>query len=51
MTDHRKFYIDGKWVSPLKCNDFAVVNPATEEPIASIVARQRGRCRSGRKRG
>ena len=36
MTDHRKFYIDGKWVSPLKCNDFAVVNPATEEPIASI---------------
>lgn len=36
MTDHREFYIDGKWVSPLKCSDFAVVNPATEEPVASI---------------
>ena len=36
MTDYRKFYIDGKWVSPLKCSDFAVVNPATEEPITSI---------------
>src|SRR5215471_13462958 len=36
MTDHREFYIDGKWVSPLKRSDFAVVNPATEEPIASI---------------
>ena len=36
MTDHREFYIDGKWVSPLKCSDFVVVNPATEEPVASI---------------
>ena len=36
MTDHREFYIDGKWVSPLKRGDFAVVNPATEEPVASI---------------
>ena len=36
MTDHREFYIDGKWVSPLKRSDFAVVNPATEEPVASI---------------
>ncbi|MGC2474782.1 MAG: aldehyde dehydrogenase family protein [Candidatus Sulfotelmatobacter sp.] len=36
MTEHRKFYIDGKWVSPLKCNDFVLVNPATEEPITSI---------------
>src|SRR5579872_777027 len=36
MTDYRKFYIDGKWVSPLQFNDFAVVNPATEETITSI---------------
>jgi aldehyde dehydrogenase (NAD+) len=36
MTDHRRFYIDGKWVDPLRCSDFAVVNPATEEPISSI---------------
>jgi aldehyde dehydrogenase (NAD+) len=36
MTDYRKFYIDAKWATPLNCSDFAVVNPATEEPIASI---------------
>ena len=36
MSDHRKFYIDGKWVTPAKANDFAVVNPATEEQIATI---------------
>lgn len=36
MTDHRKFYIDGKWVDPLKCSDFSVVNPTTEEHISSI---------------
>src|SRR5579864_1600351 len=36
MTDHRKFYIDGKWISPAESNDFVVVNPATEEPLATI---------------
>ncbi len=36
MTDDRKFYIDGKWVSPTESNDFVVVNPATEEPLATI---------------
>ena len=36
MSDYRKFYIDGKWVDPAKAHDFRVINPATEEPIATI---------------
>jgi aldehyde dehydrogenase (NAD+) len=36
MKDCRYFYIDGKWVSPAKPSDFIVVNPATEQPIATI---------------
>ena len=36
MKDCRQFYIDGKWVSPVKDHDFKVINPATEEAIATI---------------
>jgi len=36
MRDCRQFYIDGKWVDPTGARDFAVINPATEEPIATI---------------
>jgi aldehyde dehydrogenase (NAD+) len=36
MKDCRKFYIDGKWVDPAKAHDFSVIDPATEEPIATI---------------
>jgi aldehyde dehydrogenase (NAD+) len=36
MKDCRKFYIDGKWVSPIRAHDFTVINPANEEPIATI---------------
>jgi len=36
MKDCREFYIDGKWVSPTKAHDFNVVNPANEQPIATI---------------
>ncbi|HXJ34334.1 MAG TPA: aldehyde dehydrogenase family protein [Candidatus Eisenbacteria bacterium] len=36
MKDCRQFYIDGKWVAPTKPHDAQVVNPATEEPIATI---------------
>ncbi len=36
MKDYRKFYIDGKWVEPTHSHDFAVINPANEEPIATI---------------
>ncbi len=34
--DKRKFYIDGAWVDPVTPNDFVVLNPATEEQIATI---------------
>ena len=36
MKNCRHFYIDGKWVSPAKPRDFIVLNPATEQPIATI---------------
>ncbi len=36
MKDCRQFYIDGKWVAPEKIHDLPVINPATEEPIATI---------------
>jgi aldehyde dehydrogenase (NAD+) len=36
MKDYREFYIDGKWVRPVQEHDFPVINPATEEPIATI---------------
>jgi aldehyde dehydrogenase (NAD+) len=36
MKDCRKFYIDGKWVAPVRHHDFPVQNPATEETIATI---------------
>jgi len=36
VKDCRQFYIDGKWVGPAKPRDFEVINPSTEEPIATI---------------
>jgi aldehyde dehydrogenase (NAD+) len=36
MKDCRQFYIDGKWVSPTETHDLEVINPANEEPIATI---------------
>jgi aldehyde dehydrogenase (NAD+) len=36
MKDCRQFYIDGRWVDPAQAHDFAVINPATELPIATI---------------
>src|SRR5262245_60386019 len=36
MKDCRQFYIDRKWVNPIRAHDFPVVNPATEEQIATI---------------
>src|SRR5271156_3559884 len=36
MKNCRQFYIDGKWVDPVIVHDFSVINPATEEPIATI---------------
>jgi aldehyde dehydrogenase (NAD+) len=36
MSNHRKFYIDGQWVDPKGKETLDVINPATEEPIATI---------------
>jgi len=36
MLDRRNFYINGKWVTPSKKNDFEVINPSNEEPFAII---------------
>lgn len=36
MTDHLKFYIDGKWVDPVGKDTLEVINPATEESIGKI---------------
>ncbi|MFD1880580.1 aldehyde dehydrogenase family protein [Paracoccus pacificus] len=36
LEDKRKFYIDGKWVDPVKANDLEVIDPTTEEAVAVI---------------
>jgi aldehyde dehydrogenase (NAD+) len=36
LKDTRQFYINGTWVSPGQAHDFEVINPATEEAIATI---------------
>ena len=36
MINKTNFYINGKWVKPLKENTFQVINPCTEESFATI---------------
>jgi aldehyde dehydrogenase (NAD+) len=36
MKDCRQFYINGKWVNSAQAHDFEVIDPATEQPIATI---------------
>ena len=36
MKNLRQFYIDGNWVDPAVIRDFTVINPASEEPVATI---------------
>ncbi|MGA2005273.1 MAG: aldehyde dehydrogenase family protein [Terriglobales bacterium] len=36
MKDCRQFYIDGEWLTPTEGRDFEVINPATEQAIATI---------------
>ena len=36
MLDKRNFYINGKWVPPIKENDFEVINPSNEKAFAII---------------
>lgn len=37
MYDFRKFFIDGAWVAPAGRREHQVINPATEEPIGTIL--------------
>src|SRR5690242_11053832 len=32
----RRFYIDGAWIEPAEAHTFTLINPATEEPVATI---------------
>ncbi|MGJ8627007.1 MAG: aldehyde dehydrogenase family protein [Sulfitobacter sp.] len=36
MLEKRDFYINGQWVAPAKPNDYAVIDPSTEEQCAVI---------------
>ncbi len=36
MVDSRLFYIDGAWVAPREGKELPVIDPATEEPFATI---------------
>ena len=36
MIERRQFYIDGAWIDPVAPRDHHVINPATEEAIATI---------------
>ncbi len=36
MQEHLKFYINGEWVDPVTPATLDVINPATEEPFATI---------------
>lgn len=36
MLEKRNFYINGQWVAPATSNDFAVIDPSTEEDCAVI---------------
>ena len=36
MIEKKNFYINGKWVAPVKPNDFDVIDPSTEEAFAVI---------------
>ena len=36
MIEKKNFYINGKWVAPVKPNDFEVIDPSTEDAFAVI---------------
>ena len=36
MIEKKNFYINGKWVSPSKANNFEVIDPSIEEAFAII---------------
>jgi aldehyde dehydrogenase (NAD+) len=36
MSDYKQFYVNGEWVSSVRGRDWEVINPATEEAVATI---------------
>ena len=36
MLEKRNFYINGQWIAPAAANDFAVIDPSTEDQCAVI---------------
>jgi len=36
MKDCRRFYMNGEWVNPTQAHESVAINPATEEPIATL---------------
>ena len=36
MRHYGQFSIDGQWVDPINSRPFALINPATEEPFATV---------------
>lgn len=36
MSNHLKFYINGRWVEPASPNHIDVISPATEQPIGKV---------------
>jgi len=36
MVHYGKFYMDGEWVDPLDSRPFELIDPATEEPFATV---------------
>jgi aldehyde dehydrogenase (NAD+) len=36
MKDYKKFYVNGEWVNPGRGKDWEVINPATEQAVATI---------------
>lgn len=36
MSNHKNFYINGRWVAPATANDFDVIDPSTEDVCATI---------------
>jgi aldehyde dehydrogenase (NAD+) len=36
MIDNKQFYINGAWVNPTTARDYPVIDPATEEQVATI---------------
>ena len=36
MQEYHQFYINGEWVDPVTPQTLEVINPATEQPFATI---------------